>query len=77
MPPVRDREAPGSNPGPPTSFRIQTQPLSGAKVILVLYHYSISTALRLRCPRNSLVGWDGSALGNGTQLLRADRKFIE
>ena len=46
-------------------------------MILVLYHYSISTALRLRCPRNSLVGWDGSALGNGTQLLRADRKFIE
>ena len=46
---VRDREAPGSNPGPPTSFRTQTQPVSGAKVIPGLCHYSISTALWLRC----------------------------
>jgi len=30
---VRDREAPGSNPGPPTKFRTQIHPRGGATVI--------------------------------------------
>jgi hypothetical protein len=41
----RDREAPGSNPGPPTKIRIQSRSAGGIKAIGGLDHCSSSVAV--------------------------------